>query len=51
MYACKFQDMLDKGVLRKVAILKIIQKLRESNLPGSKTSLYRWCREFHISTS
>lgn len=47
-YAIKFQKMIMRGVPRKQAVLEIVSKLRDLNLPGCERTLYRWVNQYPI---
>ena len=43
--AKQYRKLLDRGILRKAAIAEIC-----SCRGVSRRSLYRWCRDFNVST-
>lgn len=50
--ALRFRALLDEGVPRKFAILRVRQEIRKVHprLPCSRTQLYAWCTKFKVST-
>lgn len=50
--ALRFRDLLDRGVLRKKALLQVKDEVKalDPELPCSRRSVYEWCKKFGVST-
>ena len=42
--------LLDSHVPRKIAFRQVQKQLQSMHLPHSRDTIYRWAREFNIST-